>query len=209
MSAYGKTATKKRKPETDETPPKTAAKETIPLMEQMRKSREVINGLMKERKKLLAQLKVEREMNDQLRKETQQKDTDLVQLRRAVIAAVGEVEFKTFPKNGGQMVVVKNDVGGGDLHNVGVELLTATLKSAGVLAKVIRELRELEEPPTNSFKKPGFVKGGPAPKGDNPSLVSQLRAVMDAGTHAQKEAELHERERSVRLVVIMGSIICM
>ena len=81
-----------------------------------------------------------------------------------------------------------------------VNLITAVLKSNGVLEQMLRELGELGDLPDNAFENPGAY-GGKATPGDavemEKSFIRQLQDVADAGIFERREEEIRVKERAL------------
>ena len=71
--------------------------------------------------------------------------------------------------------------------------LTAFLKKTGHLEEVIRDLRQMEDPPDAAFLTPGFHIGGPS------ALVTKLEKGLDVFELDRQRKELEEEKRKHEL----------
>ena len=98
------------------------------------------------------------------------------------------------------MVFAKKEVGAEEKIALPVELLTAVLKSNGVLEQLLRDLGELSDLPASAFEQPGAYGGKGAP-GDavemGKSLIRQLQDVTDVGIFERREEEIRVKERAL------------
>ena len=143
----------------------------------------ICDDVLAKRKTLLTRLKVEEETNAKLREQLASKERDCTHLRRALIESVDGITFNSFDKNGRAHVHVKKDIGEAKKYDIQVTYLTAILKKLGRLDEIIDDLKEMEDPPADSFLTPGFNIGGPSvtAKDNAHSLILQLQRGTDAG----------------------------
>ena len=125
---------------------------------------------------------------------------DLDLIRNAIIEVMGGIEFKSHSQNGRYVVFVKKEIGAAEREALPVNLITATLKSYGLLEKLLRDLHSMKDLPNAAFQSPGAY-GGKATPGDavemEKSFVRQLQDVADAEIFERRELEIRVKERAL------------